>query len=122
MGGLHQPHDLLLHLGQAPEAGLDREIATGDRHRRRLPAGGADDDRRQVAQGLRGLDPGDNGELAAVLPLPFGECFLQPLDVAGTLHEAVTDETAWWATTERSLAARAGTASAVSGKFRPLRA
>ncbi len=50
---LADPHHLFLDLGQALEADLHRQVASGDHHGEWLTAGGGDDELRQVRDRLR---------------------------------------------------------------------
>ena len=58
VGGLAEPEDLLLDLGEPAEADLDREVAASDHDRERLRAGALDDDLGQALDRERGLDLG----------------------------------------------------------------
>jgi hypothetical protein len=122
---LAQPHQLFLHLGQALEADLDREIAARDHHRHGLPAGGGDDDRRQCGDRARGLDLGHERHVPPVGRPDRRHCRLQAFDVGGVLHEAEADEVGkcqHMRQVRQSFSLSAGMASAVSGKLRPFSA
>lgn len=88
VSGLTQPEDLLLHLRQALEVDLHRQVPPGDHDREGLPPCGLDDQLRKVADRFGGLDLGhecrQSGASLRVL--------LEKPDVGSMLHERVADD------------------------------